>query len=47
MGKAIIIGEQCNKKRKVEIDTAGDLSDVVCPKCRNEHIFFNDIHIRI
>ena len=45
MGKAIIICEQCNKKREVEIDTAGDLSDVVCPKCRNEHIFFNDIQL--
>jgi hypothetical protein len=45
VGKAIIICEQCNEKREVEIDTAGDLSDVVCPKCRTEHLFFNDIQL--
>jgi len=41
--KAEVNCYECNTTSIIEIEEAGDLPDIVCPKCGNEHIFFGNI----
>ena len=43
MVRVEIICEECGSKSTIEIKGADELPDVVCPKCRNPHIWFTDI----